>query len=285
MPNKHVALRMISPEKPLYHYTKSNGIQGILKDRAFFATKSNFLNDTNEIHYTMQVAREVLEELPEEGWREALKREFSEFEEKITNQSFYLTSFSVDPDSITLWSEFGDKTGYNLEFNSGELLERIGSQRKIRYHGFLIYSGTEQRRKLRELLTTKIPETLGASYGEIQEAALADPKVELFRKYCRYFHKAVSVYALFFKQEEFAAEQEYRLVFKEKNPQEILFREKDGFLMPYITVGLGEGKGLIRRIRVAPKNHVDLARAGMKMFAEHYGYEVEVCLSRIHLRY
>ena len=57
------------------------------------------------------------------------------------------------------------------------------------------------------------------------------------------------------------------------------------FISPLITVGLGEGSRLIRQITVAPKNHVDLARAGMKMFAEHYGYEVEVCLSRIQLRY
>ncbi len=285
MPNKHVTLRRISPEKSLYHYTKSNGIQGILRDRAFFATKSNFLNDTNEIHYTMQVTREVLEGLPEEGWRESLKREFSIFEEKIENQSFYITSFSVDPDSITLWSEFGDKTGYNLEFNSKELLDRIGNRRRIRYHGFLIYSGTEQKRKIRELLLKRIPESMGVSSEEVKRAAGQEPEGELFRKFCRCFHKAVSVYALFFKQEEFAAEQEYRLVFKEKDPQEILFREKDGFLMPYITVGLGEGSRLIRQITVAPKNHVDLARAGMKMFAEHYGYEVEVCLSRIQLRY
>lgn len=86
----------------------------------------------------MQVTREVLEGLPEEVWRESLKREFSIFEEKIENQSFYITCFSVDPDSITLWSEFGDKTGYNLEFNSKELLDRIGNRRRIRYHGFLM---------------------------------------------------------------------------------------------------------------------------------------------------
>ena len=41
------------------------------------------------------------------------------------------TAFSVESDSITLWSEFGNNTGYNLEFRSGELLDMISRTKKI----------------------------------------------------------------------------------------------------------------------------------------------------------
>lgn len=41
----------------------------------------------------------------------------------------------------------------------------------------------------------------------------------------------------------------------------------------------------IRSITVAPKNHIDLAREGMKEYLHSHGYEVDVELSRIKLRY
>lgn len=285
MPNKYVRLRKIAENTPLYHYTKSNGVQGIIKDRAFYATKSNFLNDTNEIYYTFSVVKEVINELPKGEWQDVLNKQVAEYRTLIKNQSYYITSFSVDPDSITLWSEFGDKTGYNLEFDSTELVGCIGNQRKLVYHGYLIYSKKEQKAIIRQILVKEIPESIEMSLEDILDKAIKDPSSRAVKKFCRALQKAIFIYAIFFKQEEFAAEKEYRMVFKEKEQGEIQFREKDGFLMPYITVNFGDDKGLIKRITVAPKNHVDLAKVGMQMFLEHYGYNVEVCLSNIHLRY
>ena len=95
----------------------------------------------------------------------------------------------------------------------------------------------------------------------------------------------IPIYSLFFKQEEFAAEREYRMVFVESDPEKIEFRAKDGFLMPYIKIDVEGEKSFIKKITVAPKNHVDLAKAGMELFTKHYGYDVEVKLSNIHLRY
>ena len=95
------------------------------------------------------------------------------------------------------------------------------------------------------------------------------------------------IYALFFKQEEFAAEKEYRMVFKARDEKEILYREKDGFLLPYIIVPLKDKIQNIplRSITVAPKNHVDLAKEGMRQYLKHMEYDVDVCLSKIKLRY
>lgn len=285
MANQFIHLRKIKDHTVLYHYTKSNGVQGILKDRAFYATKSNFLNDINEMVYTLKVVDEVLEEIPKKSFRHLLRERFARYSYLIEKQSYFVTSFSVDPDSITLWAEFGDKTGYNLEFDGRELVERIRAKRKIVYHGYLIYSRKEQRAIVRRLLFDQIPRSFGMSLMDLLERTAADPKAADFEKFCTRFLKTISIYSLFFKQEEFAVEREYRMVFKEKDPKEILLREKDGFLLPYILVDIGEGKTFVKRITVAPKNHVDLARAGMEFFTRHYGYEVEVCLSRIHLRY
>ena len=59
------------------------------------------------------------------------------------------------------------------------------------------------------------------------------------------------------------------------------------FTIRYIAIDLSGGKKKlpIRSITVVPKNHIDLAREGMKEYLHSNGYEVDVELSRIKLRY
>ena len=48
-----------------------------------------------------------------------------------------------------------------------------------------------------------------------------------------------------------------------------LYREKDGFLIPYVQIQLTDKLLPIKEIVVAPKNHIDLAKKGMEyMIAE-----------------
>ena len=285
MANKYVSLRSIPLDCSLYHYTKCNGVQGILKEQAFRATKSDFLNDTNEMQYILSVVSEVLKEIRREKWRILLQNQFPDTFHEIKKRSYYIVSFSTDPDSITLWAEFGDNTGYNLEFQSGKLIREIELTKKISYHGYVIYSAKTQRKIIRNLLLNDIPKSFGYSFEDIMEKTVKDENCPLFQKYCDSFQKALTIYALFFKQEEFAAEKEYRMVFKSHTKHEILYREKDGFLLPYITVRLEKKNIPLRSITVAPKNHVDLAKEGMKQYSKHLGYDVEVHLSKIKLRY
>ncbi len=282
-----VTLETISGEERLYHYTKCGGVQGILAGRSFRATRSDFLNDTNEMQYILSVVRPVIREAKQEEWQRLLLEQAVDTAREIRKRAYYITAFSTEADSITLWAEFGDQTGYNIGFDSRRLLERIEKERAISYHGFVVYSAKRQFELLWELLYCRIPAALGLSFEEIMERGAEDRGDILFQKLCRNLKKALEVYALFFKQEEFAAECEYRLVFSEKEDREVFFREKDGFLLPYIWVNTAGGKTKfpIRSITVAPKNHVDLAREGMKLYVEKMGYEVEVGLSRIKLRY
>lgn len=265
--------------------SKCRGVRGILKDKAFFATKSDFLNDTNEVRYTLSLISRVLDEIPSVTGNAFLREKLSVTADEMKKQCYYVLSFSVDPDSITLWAEFDNNTGYNLEFKSSEVLDMIRSSRKISYHGYLIYSGKMQKKILRKLLISDIPGSLDCSFEDIMEAAASDVESELFAKYCRNFKKAVSIYAVFFKQEEFAAEKEYRVVLRETDESKVCFREKDGFLLPYIPIALKKAQSAVNKITVAPQNHVDLAKEGMQLYARNLGYNADVCLSRINLRY
>ena len=59
------------------------------------------------------------------------------------------------------------------------------------------------------------------------------------------------------------------------------------FTISSLAIALSGGKKKlpIRSITVVPKNHIDLAREGMKEYLHSHGYEVDVELSRIKLRY
>ena len=123
------------------------------------------------------------------------------------------------------------------------------------------------------------------TFSEILELGARDRNDEVYKKACRKFQKMTAVYAMFFKNEAFREEQEYRFVFKKQRDTEVLFREKDGFMIPYIKIQLSKEPLPVKEIVVAPQNHIDLAKKGMEYMMLQKGYEVEVSLSNIKLRY
>ena len=62
------------------------------------------------------------------------------------NKEYFVLSFSNCRDSITMWSEFGNETGYNIGFDSKKLIDRIEEISPIEYHGFVLYEMDEQKR-------------------------------------------------------------------------------------------------------------------------------------------
>ena len=289
MSNKQVKLKHIQDSAKLYHYTKSSGISGILQSKCFWATKSDFLNDPREFSYIKNIIRSVCRDtIKKDMWREMFLEDV--LEESILlsggkNKEYFVLSFSNCRDSITMWSEFGNKTGYNIGLDSHRIIERIEENNTIEYHGFVLYEPEEQKRAVKRIFDRSIPEEMQMSFEELIEAGAKDRNNADYQKMCRKFQRITAVYAMFFKHSAFKEEQEYRFIFKRKKETEVLYREKDGFIIPYIEIQLSDSLLPVQEIMVAPKNHVDLAKKGMKYMLKEKGYEVEVYLSEIHLRY
>jgi len=289
MPNTHIKLKQIDNTQILYHYTKSNGINGIINHSCFWATKSDFLNDPNEFLYIRNIILSVCEEyIEDESQRELFLNSIMEGQRLYggeTGRDYFVLSFSCCSDSITMWSEFGSKTGYNIAFGGRQIVERIQEKNLVDYHGYVIYSVEKQKRIMRHLMSDYIPECLGMPFARILEAGSRDKQAAVYREACKIFCRVASVYAMFFKHEAFAQEQEYRFVFRRQDDTEVLFRVKDGFIIPYIEIPISPKLLPIKRIMVAPENHLDLARSGIEYLLKYKGYQVEVVLSDIKLRY
>ena len=141
----------------------------------------------------------------------------------------------------------------------------------------------EQKKIVRRILNEGIPNEMQLSFSEIIEAGAKNRDCEEYKKACRKFQKITAIYAMFFKNSAFREEQEYRFIFKKKGTG--LYREKDGFLIPYAQIQLTDKLLPIKEIVVAPKNHIDLAKKGMEYMIAEKGYDAQVSLSNINLRY
>ncbi|MFC2662963.1 MAG: DUF2971 domain-containing protein [Eubacterium sp.] len=285
---ENLELETISDEDCLYHYTKCGSMVNILRSGRFYATKSSFLNDTNEMDYIMSVAAAVISELDNLKWRDVLMKQVVNTMEEFKRHDTFILSFSKEEDSITLWSEFGEETGYCAAFRGKKLMARISGNQDIYCHGNVIYSLKQQKEIIRHLLMEEFPAKTGKTFEELMEEEISHPDSKAFLAFKKKLRKALNIYAMFFKQEEFAPEREYRFAFRNPDKKKIKFREKEGFLLPYIEIdvtGGKSGKMPIDHLTVAPKNHVDLAKKGMTQFMDQLGYNVPIGLSRLKLRY
>ncbi len=289
MASRKIRLNQTVNGATLYHYTKSNGINGIINHNCFWATKSDFLNDPNEFFHIKGIIEKVVTEyIEDENLRDMFLKDVMKESGFIINpkqQDYFVLSFSSCRDSITMWSEFGNKTGYNIGLESEEITRRIKESNQIEFHGFVIYEEEQQKKIIAQVIEEYIPKQAGKDLNEILIKGAKNRENEEYVTACKKFVDITSVYAMFFKNEAFKEEQEYRFVFKKQKTTRVHFREKDGFMIPYIEIQLSDELLPVKEIMVAPQNHIDLAKNGMEYMMQTKGYDVDVHLSDIKLRY
>ena len=288
----------------LYHYTTADGIRGIVENREFMATKSDFLNDKLEFQYAVEVMERLMEKYIV---NEDLRRQFSaklkaEIDrigistaaDSIVDEdemSFYVVAFSKQQNNSLLWAEFTDFRGYCLEFDYEKIV--AGFQHRVFLHGTVIYDEEEQMNGLLESLLSCIHSLVEKGAKDLQGFFEEDavPSEESLDQLVDAMAVVCSVYAMFFKKSYFAGEEEYRFIFpplhREKGKDKPQFRLLDQIFLPYIMVELeAEQKDLpLQSVMVGAKNNSDIAVRGMKYFLKTQGLDIPVLLSDIPLRY
>ena len=289
----------------LYHYTTAEGVRGIVENREFMATKSDFLNDKLEFQYAIEVMEQMTEKyIVNTALR---KRFFSRLKEEIydlgiinlgcedscheNGLSFYVVAFSKLQNNALLWAEFTDFKGYCLEFDYNKLVE--GFQHRVFLHGTVIYDEEEQMSGILESFLSCIRNLQEEGMTDLsaffeEEAEISDESLE---KLAKEMAVVVSVYAMFFKKSFFEGEEEYRFIFppliNEMGTAKPKFRLLDQIFLPYIMVEFDrEQKEIpLESVMVGAKNNSDIAVRGMRYFLQSQGMEIPVLLSDIPLRY
>lgn len=292
----------------IYHYTDVFGLMGILKDGGFRVSHSYFMNDNSEIMYTIGVVKEVIHEMIVDE----TDAKISEFyilldkyaDDYITKEkgekwiksrsaqyraSEYILSFSLNGDSLNVWSSFTGGSGYNIGIDYKRFEQLIIDKFKSKpISSRVIYDVGKQHL----IIKGKIQQ-----YRDLVVRYKGDPLLDL-EEVAKRFFISLRLFACFFKNPVFACDEEFRIIFF-NYPQIIdsyikpMYRAKNNLLIPYINILVNVNNNSISRlpvmsIRIGPTNFSDMAKEGLSYYLYDSGYDIEniqVVNSQIPLRY
>lgn len=278
----------IRPEDRLYHYTTSVGMAGILSSGKLWATDYRFLNDCEEFGLLGERMEQAVKSLHLHPAHEKMVWELlsTKLNRKSGDQdgrgSYFITCFSVDPDSLLLWSEFADIRGCNLGFDNSDIIEHCCAQGAN--PGMVIYTEAEQLYWMKECFE-KLMEK-GESATEYLTALCRQGQDGELHAYLDCVALLATYYSMYFKREIFAGEKEYRFILHDTGKLDIVYRQKDSWKIPYVELPIcdvGE-KIPVRQMHLNPKLHSVAERQQFEALLDGYD-KVELIESKANLRY
>ena len=109
------------PTKGLYHYTNAEGMKGILETKKIWATQYQYVNDSSELVYGRQLARDIIG-MDYKAYNHVIIKKMLETllehidSEALQTQSF-IACFCEVPDLLSQWRGYSGKgTGYAIHF-------------------------------------------------------------------------------------------------------------------------------------------------------------------------
>ena len=303
-----IKVKQLKKGDKLYHYTTIRGVKDILDSREFWATKSDYLNDKSEFHYIDEIiARVAADKFRSPDFSRyfsgAVSRELKRLLETSLDQSdllhgYYVISFSQLKNNSLLWTEYSGDIGYSIEFDYEQLLAGISihNAELLQWHGAVIYDEAHQYDCVSELLDL----TLKQFFRGYDSSLYPEPSgisEKVLRLIVKYFSMMCIPYAMFFKNECFSGEKEYRFIFDvyhEQNAQgtisnidQLKFRHSDQRFIPFISVTFADylSELPVNSITVGPKNDADLAVKGVQLYLRSLKSDIPVIKSDIPLRF
>ena len=296
-----------------YHYTSPEGLKGIMENRTFFFTDSQFLNDFREkININDELAV---------FWTHAQKnyeREFSNLLRKIrveeyedsgfsyisdhseTKCRYFVLSLSMDGDSLSMWKYYAKNNSYNGYciglFDIALIDEWIDRVSGVSVIASQVEYYSEDKQAI-------LKQAVDRLYGIWQSYEISDLLNEKIKKE---FSSWLSVEALFFKDECFQDERETRYVaiapvdslndlkytYNGTTHKMYDFRFVNGVLTPYIKMPFSDWNSetcwAIDHICIGPSANADQKEAGLRQFVRSLDYNLENCFiakSKIPVRY
>ena len=247
-------------EDTLYHYTSAQGLLGILRDRRIWASKIQYLNDSQELRLALELAREILE-----GQRSGDAQDWGVDEmldqlKGIESINVCVVSFTTARDQLSQWRAYGGSHGYALGF-------RPASLTRAEWLRFQLmrceYCAEEQKAIVEDLVKGRLRLERRVSAGEQVDAArrkhqFIDPLDSI--------GESILKIAPALKHESFREEQEWRLVSRPISASCLKFRPGSSTLVPYCECQLSgedpEGakvEAVLEEIVVGPCPDMDQA--------------------------
>jgi hypothetical protein len=277
----------------LFHYTRQNGLDGILKDDCIWATHYRFLNDLSECLeapelFEAMITQQSSTKIPQLEISKTVRQTYwnnirNTLRAQIESADAYFVSFSdestsqVVGDNLTLWRGYAENChGFSLEFRRSKLEKKVDS--------------------FAQQLNKPIP-LMKCLYGETEESRMERKAIigTLFGLLCMndQILEQVLKWSAKFKNKAFCEEREWRFVLqmskseRESNGSHIEFHDGQFGRTPHIAIPLdlkGQDSPL-ERIVVGPAPDKEQVVARLRIDLVQMGiYGVEVTSSKIPYR-
>jgi len=235
-----------TPPDILYHYTKQQGLLGILGNKEIWASHTQYLNDVSEFRHALDLTKDELSVMEKEAATDRLASACLRMMQEalfsgIEAISVFVCSFSEKGDVLSQWRAYGgDASGFAVGF-SGPLLREMSKE-----YGRLVpvvYEENKQRSLVRALLTDVLDENLQKYNEHVAVTPAGNLVPYLYR------------YAPILKHKSFEEEREWRIITKPLmlSNKRVAFRPGGSMLIPYFRLPLDSQEWLgIREIVIGP---------------------------------
>lgn len=184
----------------LFHYTNLNALSGIVEERKFRMSKIQYLNDTEEFEYTLNMARRVIKQEitscnPEE--KELLEEISSRISAK-RRLNIFVACLTSKENSLSQWRSYADNAhGICIRFDTNHLTDSLENAETNFHFWKCIYSEATQWAILTELIDNTIREF----------RKLDDSKENLIIRFIKLLIRIAPI----FKHPSFNEEEEWRI--------------------------------------------------------------------------
>lgn len=300
-----------------YHYTSPVGAKEILGSHSIRFTDCQFLNDKSEyIHIhkpLMQALEEIQEELFDDSIPDMIHNLFNDNYETerlvvtprsdmnpklnfhLIKERYYVFCTSMQKDALNMWNYYvkgGNYQGYNLGIAINSVLKSfydLKSENVELLYGEVLYKEPEQIRFLKEGILN-IDKLLNKELDGVNDVQWQD---ELYEEAKGRILDFLESARLFFKDEAFKGEEEFRFVLKlptdytrkEDSVLRVGYDVKGGIIVPHCTLHIE--KTSFKSVTISPMLDKELAQKGLNRFLTDCKYKdkLEINQSSIPIRY
>lgn len=299
-------------KQKIYHYTSPGGLFAILKSGTIRFTDCQFMNDKSEYTHIRAPLGQALKEVRDElgnGLGEIINSyieenyEFDTLEsEKATNtpkrlkMRYYIFCATDLPDSLGMWNYYvksGNYQGYNLIISVNNFLDCFAPIKNPDVDVF--YGKVVYREKDKAEILKGVIKKIAAEKQEKQKTAEGHKSNETIQQEYLYELKTyLDNFRLFFKDNSFSAEREFRFVIRlpedfKNTDSDVLrtgFDMKNGIVVPYCELKI-DRSNTFSGITLSPMLESDLAKNGLQRYLKscQYNGKFDIKQSRIPIRY
>jgi len=284
----------------LYHYTDARGLLGILENKNIRLTHVNYVNDSSELRHAWEITTELIEKRIKAHDDNAALKIILNFLIDVGNPlekycEVFVASLCEKDDLLNQWRGYGSSDG---AFSIG-----IKTNSQILQNLYKVeYSAEEQKKYIESLIDTwinlilKSAMTLPEEKTNISLSRLL--KNKNFSKIMGFFYHKISKALIFFKNDAFKSEFEWRIrieFFKEYQRmfyKQTKFREANGILVPYFELPLhnadSDSNIPLESITFALAKDSNLTKKSIELLLLKHGYATEtikIIQSKVPLRF